>query len=376
MSSAAGAAAPATGDAVLVGEGLRKAYARTVVLDAERVEVPRGGTLAVLGPSGSGKSTLLAILGLLLEPDGGRVLLDGREVAARDRAARGEMAAVFQRPYLFKDTVARNVGYGLRLRRVPAEERSRLVTEVLASVGLAGWEDRSALRLSGGEAQRVALARALVLRPRVLLLDEPLASLDPVLKARLTHEFSDILRASGASVVWVTHDQGEAMTVADRVAIMREGRVVAHAATDEVMGLPSDEWTAAFLGLEPAVAGEVRENAEGLLAVEAGGVTLYAVGDLRPGERVELGVRPEDVLLFEAGETLPVSSARNRLDAVVEDVTPRGTTFRVGVRFGGVRLAASVSRASARDLSLAPGTPVLAVFKATAVRVRPARSLL
>jgi tungstate transport system ATP-binding protein len=152
------------------------------VVDVDHVEIGAGETLALLGPSGAGKSTLLSILGLLERPDAGQVYLDGKPVSTKDSSARMQMAAAFQSPYLFKGTVADNVAYGLKLRGMPGGGRRDAVAEALERVGLDGWESRSALTLSGGEAQRVALARALVLKPRVLLLDEPLSSLDPLIK--------------------------------------------------------------------------------------------------------------------------------------------------------------------------------------------------
>ncbi len=354
------------------GERLRRSFKKTgFVLDVPSVEVPAGSTMALLGPSGSGKTTLLHLLALLERPDAGRVLLDGRAVTTRDRDARLSLAAVFQRPYLFKGSVRQNVEYGLMVRGIPAEERAGRVADALERVGLSGYADRSALSLSGGESQRVSLARALVVEPRVLLLDEPLASLDALLKRRLTQDFASILRDSGVTVVYVTHDQDEALTVADYIAVMREGRIVASGSADEVTSLPSDDWTAGFLGLEAPATAVVKAVHEGLVELASAASVIFASGSAEVGSAVTFAVRPEDVLLFEAGAELPLTTARNRLEAVIDQLEPRGATVLARLRGDGVRLAASVSRAAASELSLQPGMPVLAVFKATAVRWRP-----
>lgn len=354
----------------IAAAGLVRTFRGGFRLDVPALDVAAGSTLAVLGPSGSGKSTLLAILALLERPDAGRVLLDGREVSVTDRDARRRMAAVFQRPFLFKGTVGDNVGYGLRLRRASADRVRSAVRDTLARVGLEGWEKRSALTLSGGEAQRVALARALVLEPQVLLLDEPLASLDAALKRGLTSEFADILRREAMTVVYVTHDQDEAVTVADSVAVMREGSIVAVGPTDDVTGLPPDAWTARFFGLEPALGGTVVAAHEGLVQVDCSGVRIAAIGSIPVGQAVRLGVRPEDVLLMEAGAELPRTSARNHLRGTVIELSPRGATRHVVIDLGGPRIASSVSRAAVTDLGLEHGAKVLALFKATAVRIR------
>ena len=261
----------------LAGVGLTRSYKKgTFALDVPSVEVPAGSVLAILGPSGSGKTTLLDLLGLLEKPTTGEILLDGREVTTRDRDARMQIAAVFQRPYLFKGTVGGNVGYGLVARGVARSTHPAKIASALERVGLGGYEKRSALALSGGEAQRVALARALVVEPRVLLVDEPLASLDPLLKARLTHDFASIIREAGVTVLYVTHDQDEAFVVADRVAIMNGGRIVACGPAEETMSLPADEWTAAFLGVEEPVVGIVGCSSDGLV-----GNRLRTHADLR-----------------------------------------------------------------------------------------------
>lgn len=355
----------------LAAHGLvRRLPSSGFTLEIDRMEAGAGGVLAVLGPSGSGKSTLLALLGLLERPDVGTVLLDGAQVTTRDRAARLKMAAVFQRPYLIKGSVGANVAYGLAAHGIPRRERAARVAAALGRVGLEGWEKRSALSLSGGEAQRVSLARALVLEPRVLLLDEPLASLDPLLKSRLTRDFASILRESGVTVVYVTHDRDEALVVSDTVAVMREGRIVAQGPTDGVMGLPADDWVASFLGVEAPLSGRVARASDGLVWIECCGIEVAAVGDFGVGEPVVFGVQPEDVLLFEEDQEFQASSARNRLHARVVELAPRGATYRAVLESGGARFASTVSRAAVAELRLAVGVGVLAVFKATAVRVR------
>jgi molybdopterin-binding protein len=355
--------------ATLTATGVRKAYRGRTVLDVDRLELAPGRTLALLGPSGSGKSTLLSILGLLERADSGTVELDGRPVTHRDREARMAMAAAFQRAYLFKGTVGENVAYGLKLRGVGGAAAAARVGTALERVGLPGWEANSALTLSGGEAQRVALARALVLEPRVLLLDEPLASLDPLLKWRLTREFARILSESGTTTFYVTHDQDEAQVVADDVAVMNAGRIIAHGQVEDVFGLPADAWTAAFLGMEPALSGIVAETEDGVARVDCGGVDIYAVSGVPVGAEVAVAVRPEDVTLFEAHALLPPSSARNRLEGVVAELTHSGATYRVIVEAGPARIAARVSRQAVTDLRLDTGSGVTASFKATAVRV-------
>lgn len=347
-------------------------YHRRTVLDVDRFELCDGETHAILGPSGSGKSTLMRVLGLLEQPTAGQVLLDGRAVKAGDRSARMMMAAVFQNPYLFKGTVKENVAYGMALRHVSRAERAERVAAALERVGLGGTQQSSALRMSGGEAQRVALARALVLEPRILLLDEPLSYLDPLIKRRLVADFSAILSGEGVTALYVTHDQDEAMVVADRVSIMNEGRIVRSGGVEEVMGVPTDAWVADFIGMDAPLRGRIEATEDGIARISVDGTAVYGCTGLPAGSDVLVGIRPEDVTLFEAGPQLPASSARNQLLMRVEAVEHRGSSDRVSLAADGLRLAASVSRASARELALEPGSEVLALFKATAVRVTAA----
>jgi thiamine transport system ATP-binding protein len=230
-------------------------YDGTAAVDAVDLDVPEGSVTAVLGPSGSGKSTLLRAIAGLEAPSGGTIRYAGHDLARVPTHKRG-FALMFQDGQLFAhQTVGRNVGYPLRLRRWPGRDVTRRVGELLELVGLGGYEDRMPDTLSGGERQRVALARSLAVEPRMLLLDEPLSALDRDLRERLAQELHDILRRAGTTALLVTHDQEEAFAIADRMAVMRAGRMVQAGTVAEVWQHPADAWTAQFLGYATVVDG-------------------------------------------------------------------------------------------------------------------------
>jgi thiamine transport system ATP-binding protein len=246
------------------------------VVDVD-LELPAGQVLAVLGPSGSGKSTLLrAVAGL--EPARGSIAWAGQDLAGVPTHRRG-FALMFQDGQLFGHlTVARNVGYALRLRRVP--DTAGRVAELLELVGLSGYGDRLPSTLSGGERQRVALARSLAVEPRLLLLDEPLSALDAGLRERLAGDLRDILVAAGTTALMVTHDHDEAYTVADRLAVMRAGRLVQSGAIGDVWAAPADPETALFLGYARVIEGVAAQRvlaAAGLPAATAVAVRRSAL---------------------------------------------------------------------------------------------------
>ncbi|MCL2402646.1 MAG: ABC transporter ATP-binding protein [Coriobacteriia bacterium] len=231
-------------DYKLVAEGLALHYP-DFSLQIERFGLKSGEIVALLGPSGSGKSTLLMCMAGLESPKEGTVFLDGIQLSRS--LAQKSIATVFQTPYLFKGNVGYNVAYGLRMRKLPKQEIKARVAEVLDLVGLKGWERRSILGLSGGEAQRVALARGLVLSPQVMMLDEPLSSLDEALRKTLSVEFSEILRSQKITVLYVTHSKQEAFTVSDSVAIMKSGRILVHDRLKNLFNDLQDEWVQDFL---------------------------------------------------------------------------------------------------------------------------------
>ena len=223
------------------------------ILEDVSVDVPTGQRLAVLGPSGSGKSTLLRVVAGLQPTTAGRVLLDDRDVTSVPPYRRG-VGLVFQDAALFPHRdVAGNVGFGPKVAGLDAHARRSRVTEALELVGLAGAENRVVTTLSGGEAQRVALARSLATRPDVLLLDEPLGSLDGPLRLRLQEDLRTLFERLSLTVVHVTHDVGEAFSLGDRVAILREGRLAQVATPEALWARPADDWVARFLGLRNIV---------------------------------------------------------------------------------------------------------------------------
>jgi thiamine transport system ATP-binding protein len=334
---------------VLSVEHLTVSFGRLVAVDHASLVLPSGEVLAVLGPSGCGKSTLLRAIAGLGRPTAGTVVFDGEDVT-RVPAYRRGFALMFQDGQLFPHlSVAGNVGYPLRLRRASRRERTARTTELLELVGLPGYADRAPATLSGGERQRVALARALAVRPRLLLLDEPLSALDRGLRERLAADLHDILRAERTTALLVTHDPEEAFAVADRMAVMQEGRLVQQGTLDEVWRHPTDAATARFLGyatvVPPAAAslllgsdqdggGDVRESWLALrrsaLRVDPGGVLGGQVTAARvtpeetrlvvdvPGVGELDAVAPVDVPL-RAGQQVRLTLDRSRTAALDRD---------------------------------------------------------
>ncbi|PJM92353.1 ABC transporter ATP-binding protein [Streptomyces sp. CB01373] len=269
------------------------------VLDAVDLSVAEHEIVCVLGPSGSGKSTLLRAVAGLQPLDSGRVLLDGRDQSGVP-VHRREVGLMFQDHQLFPQRdVAGNVGFGLRMRGSAKGERDARVGELLELVGLPGAGRRAVAALSGGEQQRVALARALAPRPRLLMLDEPLGQLDRSLRERLVVELRDLFGRLGTTVLAVTHDQGEAFALADRVVVMRDGRIAQSGTPLEVWQRPADAFVARFLGFENVVEASV----DGEAAVTPWGKVPVPGGSAQ-GSRTLL-VRPAGVRLVPADEGLP-----------------------------------------------------------------------
>ncbi|MBI2205589.1 MAG: ABC transporter ATP-binding protein [Candidatus Rokubacteria bacterium] len=357
----------------LVLAGVRVRYGSADALSVEALDVRDGETLAVIGPNGSGKSTLLRVLGLLERPTSGEVRFRGRPVDAGSALAeRRQMATVFQQPLLADMRVRDNVALGLAFRGVPPAARAPRVLRWLERFGVAALASRRATTLSGGEAQRVALARALVVEPTVLLLDEPFAALDEPTRQALVADLGAILRADRVTTVLVTHDRGEAQALADRVAVLLDGRVHQLDDAARVFSAPASEPVARFVGVETIVAGEVVGEAGGVTIVGVAGRTIEVAGAATRGAHVRVCIRPEDVTLAQPAEHAARSSARNHLAGTITTITPAAGHVRIVVDCGFPLVAAVTSR-SVTELGLRPGARVVAIFKASAAHLLSGR---
>ncbi|MER5567944.1 ABC transporter ATP-binding protein [Streptomyces goshikiensis] len=271
--------------------GLRRAFGSTVALDGLDLTIEPGELVALLGPSGCGKTTALRVVAGFEQPDSGEVLVDGQDIT-RIPANRRDAGMVFQSYSLFPNLSARdNVAFGLRVRKVAAAERRERAAELLDLVGLPDHGDRYPHQMSGGQQQRVALARALALRPRVLLLDEPLSALDAKVRANLRDEIRRLQLSLGITTVFVTHDQEEALSMADRVAVLNAGRLEQCAAPAELYERPATPFVAEFVGTMNRLPGRLADS--GL--VEVVGARLPVDGPVPATRDVEVLVRPENV---------------------------------------------------------------------------------
>mgnify|MGYP005846803999 CR=1 FL=1 len=285
-------------------EDLRKSYGAVEAIRGVSLEVREGELLTLLGPSGCGKTTTLQAIAGLVEPDGGEIWIGGTAMRGVPPHRR-DVGLVFQSGALFPHlSVRENVEYGLKMRRVPAGERRRRAEEMLALVGLEGLGDRAPKQLSGGQQQRVALARALVIRPRVLLLDEPLSALDLALRQRLRTEIREIQQRLGITTIFVTHDQVEALSLSDRIAVMNQGAVEQVGAPVEIYARPRSSFVAGFVGETNRLAAEVVATEDGRTVLRtSGGLLVQASNDGRPTETGSMAivfVRPDAVRLERA----------------------------------------------------------------------------
>ncbi|POR51829.1 ABC transporter ATP-binding protein [Bosea psychrotolerans] len=279
----------------LVLEGLGKSYGSAVAVEALDLSVERGEFVSLLGPSGCGKTTTLQMIAGFVPVDRGRILLDGGDLVAVPPNKRG-LGIVFQSYALFPHmTVAENIAFGLEMRGIDKAERETRTLEAMALVGLKGFADRYPKRMSGGQQQRVALARALVIKPALLLLDEPLSNLDAKLREEMQSELRQIQRSIGTTTILVTHDQHEAMALSDRIVLMNQGRVEQIGAPDAVYGKPASAFVASFLGKTNVLRG----TGDGSGAVSIGAFTLPIPG--AGTGPVQLAVRPERLHLAAAG---------------------------------------------------------------------------
>ena len=277
-------------------QNVTKRFGEVIAVDSVSLSVLRGEFLTLLGPSGCGKTTLLRMVAGFERPDAGRVVLGGREVTQLSPHQR-DVTTVFQHYALFPHlSVFDNVAFGLERRSVARDEIKGRVAAALNMVRLGGLDERQPGELSGGQQQRVALARALVVEPRVLLLDEPLAALDLKLRKQMQIELKGLQRRLGISFVYVTHDQEEALTMSDRIVVMNAGRVEQVGRSEEIYERPKTSFVAGFIGVSNIIEGTVEEVSGEISLIRVGNARVSAQANgITPGERVRVLVRPEKI---------------------------------------------------------------------------------
>ena len=349
------------GSAELLIEGVAKRFGDVVALDRVSLQVAQGELLTILGPSGSGKTTLLKVVAGFETPDAGRVTVGGADITALPPARR-DIGMVFQNYALFPHlSVKANVAFPLEMRNVGKAEIDRRVGEALAMVELAGYEARLPKQLSGGQQQRVALARAIVFNPRLLLLDEPFGALDAKVRKELRRWLRRLHEEMGLTSVFVTHDQEEALELADRVVVMSNGRIEQVGTPDEVYDSPATPFVYEFLGHVNRLPCTVARGRARLWHQEFG-VESESAGQVEQLGRGQAYVRPEDV------EIVPRTLGEDGTRAKVVHISALGPIVRVELQVQGLSepIEAELPRARHRELGLRPGLEVL-------VRARAAR---
>jgi ABC-type Fe3+/spermidine/putrescine transport system ATPase subunit len=338
-------------DTILRLEGVSKRFGPTVTADDLSLEVKRGEFFTFLGPSGSGKSTILRMVAGLELPDSGRIEIDGRDVSGTSPWSR-ELGMMFQQYAIFPHmTVAENVAYGLKVRNWGAEARQKRVAEMLRLVGLAGLEGKNATLLSGGEQQRVALARALAPEPKMLLLDEPLSALDERIRRAMQNELKRVHAETGTTFLYVTHDQEEALTMSDRIAVLNRGRCAQCDAPEMLYRRPRSTFVANFFrGCNVLATPESAASGDVALFRIAG----YDVPDVplegRSATGGHVAVRAEDVAIGP-----DAAAAASQLSGTLEEVTYRGTVLDYKLRLpDGQEIVATMTR----RVEIEPGATV------------------
>lgn len=343
-------------------------YDERDVLKDISLEVDKGEVLALIGPTGAGKTSLLRLLDLLDIPASGKIYFDGVDTAesvSLRLEARRRMAFVLQKPVVFNGSVYDNIAYGLKWRGVAKNSLRQRVNNILELFGLSVYKDRNARTLSGGEVQQVAIARAIAIEPEVLLMDEPMANLDPNSVSRIEELITSIIDRYHTTIIIATHDMSRGQRLADRIAVLIDGEITQAGNSTEVFTCPGSRPVAEFVGMENFIDGIIVGSEEGLVTIDTGNQVIEAVSDYPIGEKVLICVRPENIAIALS----PVSSsARNSFAGMITRAEPAGPLSRIEMDCS-FRLTALITKRSAESLGLAKGKTAYATFKATAVHL-------
>jgi spermidine/putrescine transport system ATP-binding protein len=335
--------------------GITKAFGDTHALNAATLDIRKGEFFSLLGPSGCGKTTLLRIIGGFEHPTNGELLIGGRKVLG-DHPYQRRTNMVFQHGALFPHlNVAQNIAFGLEMKRQPGATIAKKVNEALALVRLSGFGERNIDQLSGGQRQRIAMARALVNDPEVLLLDEPLGALDLQLRLQMQDELRRLHREIGGTFIFVTHDQSEAITMSDRIAVMKGGEILQVGTPRAVYERPDNRFVAEFMGHSNYYTGTVTSRAsDGSGAILVNGHAFPA----RVPEKFAAGAKVFIALRYEKVEVVGDTGQDNTIEGIIEEESYRGPTLQRRVNLGSMGVILSDTPNTGRQLSFTPGQRV------------------
>jgi len=328
------------------------------------LQISKGEYFAILGPTGAGKTLLLELIAGFHKPDSGKILINEVDITSFPPEKR-QLGYVPQDYMLFPHmTVEENVEFGLKMKNMSAVERKRAVDEILELLSLTNLRRRFPETLSGGEKQKTALARALVTKPKVLLLDEPLSALDVNTQKILRNELKNLHEKLGITTVHVTHNHFEAYTLAERLAVMKDGKIVQVGSPNEVFRKPKDNFIARFVGFENLYEGKIVENHEGIAFIDIDGVKIEAVSN-KTG-KCTVGIRPDDIIV---SKTPLKSSMRNVLKGKISDYIDMGSLVNIIIKVNEVPFVVLITKRSFTEMKLERGKNVYIAFKASAVHI-------
>jgi tungstate transport system ATP-binding protein len=354
-------------ETILAAKNLKVIMGDATLVSIDAFDIKRGETVAIIGPNGAGKSTLILALAALIKPTEGKIIYQGRKIdfARSTIEFKRQLAMVFQEPLLFDTTVLKNVASGLKIRGMKPTQVRPTAEKYMKLFSIDHLYDRSARTLSGGEAQRTSLARALAMEPEILFLDEPFASLDPPTRESLVEDLHRIISKSTTTTLIVTHDRMEAMRLSDRIAVMKNGKLLQFAPPNELINQPADEFVASFVGVQTILEGTVAAQNNGLFRALVAGCEIAGVGNASVGQKVVLFIRPESVhVCIDPDE----AEEGNRLSGTIDKLIPLGFYDKLVIDCG-FPLVAYVTEESCQNQSLAKGASITVSFRASAVRI-------
>ncbi|MGZ7136352.1 MAG: ATP-binding cassette domain-containing protein [Methanobacterium sp.] len=346
-------------------ENIYKNYGELQVLQDINLKIKRGTSTALVGPTGSGKTVLLRLINMLEKPSSGTVYFEGINTNKSSKVRlkiRRQIGTVFQKPLAFKSNVYNNVAFGLKIRG-KTKNMDKKIKETLETIGLKGYEKRNALKLSGGETQRLALARAMITDPKLLLLDEPTANLDPISTGKMEELIEKINKESETTIIMTTHNLSQGQKLADRMVMLNNGHILQSGTPDEIFRKPKDKFVADFIGIENVMNGEVIGSENDLVSIKIDSITIFAITEKRGN--VNLSIRPDEITI---SKDKIKTSARNNIQGEVQEIIDTGSLIMLIINSGEL-FTVFITRESLSDLGITIGTLVWMYFKASAVHV-------